>query len=312
MAEPNSTKVCGHCKVEKPLSDFYVKRTGKNAGQIYPICKKCESDRHAESARNKTPIPPSPDIFEKPCNRCRQIKPISQFHKCTSIKGGYSNRCKDCDKQYHKQRIAKMDDTPKVASKLCKRCGQVKSASEFYKSRADTTGLTRLCKPCWNARTTEYYYRDPITKRQKAREYGIKRTFGITQDEYNQLLASQGGACKICGTKDPSNGKWKRREFKHFCVDHCHFTGVIRGLLCSRCNVTLARLGDTLESAMKFIEYLDPSKWTGIVATGSYVEPRSKTKNGQTGKSQPAHNETTHQPDDQPSAAVADDTAPVA
>lgn len=39
-------------------------------------------------------------------------------------------------------------------------------------------------------------------------------------------------------------------------VDHCHVTGKIRGLLCTRCNVALAAVGDNLEGVMRFVEYL--------------------------------------------------------
>lgn len=63
-----------------------------------------------------------------------------------------------------------------------------------------------------------------------SRKYALKSTYGITEEQYLQLLAEQNGGCAICG-KPP--GK------RQLAVDHCHKTGVIRGLLCGRCNLGL-------------------------------------------------------------------------
>jgi len=54
--------------------------------------------------------------------------------------------------------------------------------------------------------------------------------YGITEDDYEILLASQQGRCGICGKSIFENGKL-------LAVDHDHLTGEIRGLLCSSCNL---------------------------------------------------------------------------
>lgn len=56
----------------------------------------------------------------------------------------------------------------------------------------------------------------------------------MTPDEYDIMLLAQGGACAACGdpfTKTPH-------------IDHCHETGVVRGLLCTQCNLALGLLRD--------------------------------------------------------------------
>ena len=63
----------------------------------------------------------------------------------------------------------------------------------------------------------------------------LRRTFGITQADYQALLARQGGGCGICGRKP---GKISLH------VDHDHETGEIRGLLCVGCNNALGQLHD--------------------------------------------------------------------
>lgn len=50
---------------------------------------------------------------------------------------------------------------------------------------------------------------------------------GVTKDQYDRLLAAQGGHCALC----PSTPKTRRLH-----VDHEHRSGRVRGLLCHRCN----------------------------------------------------------------------------
>lgn len=61
---------------------------------------------------------------------------------------------------------------------------------------------------------------------QQNREANLRRRYGITQAQYDALLAHQGGVCAICGGK---------RRYR-LLVDHDHKTGRVRGLLCRRDN----------------------------------------------------------------------------
>ena len=76
----------------------------------------------------------------------------------------------------------------------------------------------------------------------------LKRRYGITQAEYDALLAKQAGACAIC----------RRQPKGRLCVDHCHLTGRIRGLLCHKCNIGLGNLREdhrTLIAALAYLAY---------------------------------------------------------
>src|SRR6266498_598017 len=69
------------------------------------------------------------------------------------------------------------------------------------------------------------------------RRYERLRKYGLTPEEFEQLLASQGGRCAVCRSADPQTpkrGTW--------CVDHDHVTGQIRGLLCNLCNRAIGML----------------------------------------------------------------------
>ena len=77
----------------------------------------------------------------------------------------------------------------------------------------------------------------------------LKYKYGLSLDQYNQMLTEQGG-CAICGTTEPG-GKYGR-----FHVDHDHKTGEVRGLLCNGCNVGLGHFRDHPERLNKAAEYL--------------------------------------------------------
>jgi hypothetical protein len=86
--------------------------------------------------------------------------------------------------------------------------------------------------------------------KMKNRDAYLRRTYGITLDQYNELLASQDGHCACCPFT-PKEGQLPLN------VDHDHKTGFVRGLLCWKCNkhgVGQHRTGDLLRA---YADYLD-------------------------------------------------------
>lgn len=78
-----------------------------------------------------------------------------------------------------------------------------------------------------------------------------KKKYGITHAEFLSLLESQGGVCAIC--KLPALGRGGRNAF---CVDHCHKTGSVRGILCSNCNSAIGLLFDDASVVASAAAYL--------------------------------------------------------
>ena len=76
-----------------------------------------------------------------------------------------------------------------------------------------------------------------------------KEIYNITIEDYNNLLLLQDNKCKIC-KKDYSNEK------KKLAVDHCHVSGKVRGLLCTKCNMCLGGVNDNIEILKEMILYL--------------------------------------------------------
>lgn len=75
----------------------------------------------------------------------------------------------------------------------------------------------------------------------------LARTYGLTVQDYDQMLSSQSGRCPICG-KPPE---------KRLVVDHSHETGAVRGLLCGHCNTAIGFLRDDADSCSRAAEYLN-------------------------------------------------------
>lgn len=110
-----------------------------------------------------------------------------------------------------------------------------------------------------NVTGTDAYkkYRASEKYRRTSMNAHLKRKYGISFDDYDAMLTKQGGACMICGSTD-SGREWKdgRVQRMKLFVDHCHKTGVVRGLLCNNCNVGLAQFKDSPEILNKAISYL--------------------------------------------------------
>lgn len=105
----------------------------------------------------------------------------------------------------------------------------------FAPDRTQPHGRKNKCKEC---------------RKTQRRNNGLMSAYGITLEEYDELLVLQEGICKICGTDTPGH---KGR----FHVDHNHKTGKIRGLLCHACNTGIGLLKDSTEILAKAIIYLE-------------------------------------------------------
>ena len=113
--------------------------------------------------------------------------------------------------------------------KTCSRCNQPSDKSNYY------VGET-ICKDC---------------KRTANRTRQLKSLYGITEERYAEMYESQNGACEICKRTSNNNPR-----MKHFCVDHNHSTGRVRGLLCQECNFFLGKLERQLPIIDNFFTYI--------------------------------------------------------
>jgi hypothetical protein len=148
---------------------------------------------------------------------------------------------------------------------ICNKCKQPRSVTDFS-MRVKRSGIRhRICRVCHSTYRKSHY----LTNREKYKRKALRwNKAHPLQKVHRELLAgnvavgplkefeakiaemriAQGGVCAICKNK---NG------MKQLCVDHCHKTFLIRGLLCSSCNVSLGGFRDSVEILTNAIKYLE-------------------------------------------------------
>ena len=126
--------------------------------------------------------------------------------------------------------------------KQCSSCHEFKHYDEFSKNQGAKDGYQSWCKRCFQ---TRYY-----NNRENIKNYMRLRNYNLRSYEYDDLLERQGHVCAICRQPATSGGKG-------LVVDHDHFTGAVRGLLCQRHNLGLALLGDDRSGLEAALEYLN-------------------------------------------------------
>ncbi|MFE9451297.1 endonuclease VII domain-containing protein [Streptomyces sp. NPDC006739] len=189
----------------------------------------------------------------KRCPRCREDKPRAAFASNKSMRDGLQVYCRGCASAYHQARqVAKGRNVrPRVEApaghKYCRTCGEIQPHSEWTRNRSASDGLATLCKSC---------------KAVKGRAGHLKRQYGITEAERDELVASQGGVCCICLAAVPEH------------VDHCHKTGRVRGVLCFSCNAALGQFKDRPDVIRRAAAYVEGIAWKPtLVAPGVYQLP---------------------------------------
>jgi hypothetical protein len=201
-------------------------------------------------------------VATKRCPKCGEVKPVSEYYKKPEAKDGLQASCIGCQKlsgnARHAANRASFDPAVIPEFKVCYKCGIEKPASGFNVYRSCSDGLFGMCIPC----------------QSHANWVGtLWREYRLTEDDYNTLFQNQGGVCAapFCGCTPEENGE-------RLSVDHCHATGVIRGLLCNTCNTTLGRHEDQPNAFYGMGDYLRFSRTGFVVPDKNTQSSTSSTK----------------------------------
>ncbi len=174
----------------------------------------------------------------KICTKCKETKTLDNFWKSNGKSKIY---CKSCcmlsNRQTYAKRKTKIDEILKLNqdSKVCTRCGEIKPINNFLRDVSNKTGKANICKSC---RKNTY----------------LKTLYKIDVIQYNKMLEEQDYKCAIC--KEPETSKDRTGNIRNLAVDHCHRTGKVRRLLCSKCNTTLGKYKEDIRLFQNFINYI--------------------------------------------------------
>ncbi|MGW1200276.1 endonuclease VII domain-containing protein [Streptomyces sp. NPDC002536] len=189
----------------------------------------------------------------KRCTRCGEHKPRACFAIKRTNLDGLQRYCRDCRTKYHctslespGKKVRLGADAPE-GHKHCRGCGEVKPHGQFHRKSSAPDGLASRCKAC---------------KACADSAGNLRRKYGITEAQRDEMIASQMGLCCICLAAPAVQ------------VDHCHKTGKVRGVLCFNCNSGLGLLRDDPKTIHRAIAYVEGNSWKPtLVAPGVYQLP---------------------------------------
>lgn len=182
----------------------------------------------------------------KTCNKCKENKATIYFEKDSRNKDGLQGICSNCRSlAKRKDRDARRagQNIISIENKTCNKCDETKPANEFYKDSGISDGRATICKSCKNLLTEEWRKKNRKKYNAKMREYNAKhyprlrlQRYKLSPEKHQKMLIEQNYCCKICSKKPQTK--------RPLVVDHCHKTGIVRGLLCYNCNRIITLLDD--------------------------------------------------------------------
>lgn len=134
--------------------------------------------------------------------------------------------------------------------------------------------VCRLCSIKWqdnfrknNPDKIKQYQQTLSIKRKRNRRimyrHLLKRKYNLTLADYDRMFEEQKGLCEICNFSETVLDK--HGKLRYLAVDHCHKTGKTRGLLCSRCNMSLGGYRDSIEIHESAARYLKKYQGSPLV-----------------------------------------------
>ena len=137
--------------------------------------------------------------------------------------------------------------------KRCTNCGDCRPLNMFGKQKDSKGGSWRkraVCKECRAELRREEIKKETPEERAHRREVRLRRTYGITIEQYNTMFAEQEGKCL--------GSERHQSEFPlNLSVDHCHETKIVRGLLCSGCNLAIGNVEEDPQTLINLASYLE-------------------------------------------------------
>ncbi len=224
-------------------SAWYAARAAD--GRTPGVCPRCGKQIELTLQRGRPPTYCSRACYS--AARADRVRRESEAHRaarrcrtCGSSLAGRNLKAVYCSEACHRADFNKQRDAAREArwleaKKPCANCGEDIGPDR----RRGSVYCSDACKAAaqgdrWRAKAPGYM-----------REY----LYGITREQYAELLESQGRRCAICRSDTPGGkGDWH--------LDHDHATGRRRGLLCHACNIALGYLEDDPERLRAAIEYL--------------------------------------------------------
>lgn len=142
----------------------------------------------------------------------------------------------------------------------CRYCGKPCPPEERYTTKRGGRLVSYAAHvPCYRQAASGSWDKN---KEERNLAWVLSRRYGISLETFKTMLAAQDSTCAICKAA-PEPGR-------RLSVDHCHTTGLVRGLLCQRCNTAVGMAQDRPELLRQMADYVEKSSKTAM-----YNEPEA-------------------------------------
>ncbi len=210
-------KRCIECGQLKAASDFW--KHNRSADGLFHRCAACCAPRVGPNAV----VTDTVGEGFKFCPKCEQTLPKDRFHKHYA---GLQAHCKSC----------MYAGDPNETERQCRKCKVVFPFPDGF--HRCLSGYQTICRQC---------------NTDQSRAAKFKKEYGITVQQYEEMVTAQNGVCYLCGHRDTRTiwGKMPRLS-----VDHDHATGKVRKLLCFDCNQGIGLFKEDIGLLQRVIKYL--------------------------------------------------------
>lgn len=231
-------KTCSKCHARKERVEFAKNSTTKD--RHLPVCKSCSCDRYNAYYRFTR--------YKITSDQYQQML-LYQVNKCGICVSAFDKT--PCIDHCH--------DSGEVRGLLCSNCN---SALGLMKEDPDVIenaiGYTVGDKRRWVSQLSGV----SLLRGKRATHGNIYRLskYGLSREQYRRMLQHQQGRCHIC-----------INEFDNIpCIDHCHVSGNVRGLLCNPCNTAIGLMKDDPDIMASAISYLGGFNYRGLSEITTY------------------------------------------
>ena len=149
-----------------------------------------------------------------------------------------------------------------VTWKVCSKCGVEKALVNFHRQAKSPDGRSSSCRKCVSG-----YHKERSGSMTEYRRKARLRKYGLTVEQFEEMLAAQDGRCAICGTDEPGGrfGQW-HIDHDHNCCPNAESCGkCLRDILCHMCNRGLGLFKDDpdrLTSALAYVMRWESCEFT--------------------------------------------------
>lgn len=209
--------------------------------------KKCAECHLSERANACSVVGVPEDGVSQACRLCGHVKALDAFRSRPGMRNGVRSECKDCQAAHAREIRGSLE----IGSVVTLTCTDEHCRSEF--EWVVTSGKrAKFCPDCrqFHRRRNDALRHRPEYQKRRAR----MRRYGLTVEQYDFLLESQGGRCAVCRSHSPGPTENWHIDHDHRCCDGNRSCGkCVRGLLCQECN---ARVLPVLEKCPKSVALL--------------------------------------------------------